>query len=126
MASLSKGYTFGATETVTNAKLHTLVDSGTVTGIVNADVAALAGIDEDKLAPDGTYFVALTGAQTVAGVKTFSSFPLTPESAPTSNYQVANKKYIDDNLITNLIIPVVTEDPAAPSTGQIWFRSDLA
>jgi hypothetical protein len=27
---------------------------------------------------------------------TFSNFPLTPSSAPTTNYQVANKKYVDD------------------------------
>lgn len=35
-------------------------------------------------------------AQAVAGVKTFSSFPVTPSSAPSTNYQVANKKYADD------------------------------
>jgi len=40
--------------------------------------------------------VALTGNETVAGVKTFSSFPVTPSSAPTTNYQTANKKYVDD------------------------------
>uniref|UniRef100_A0A6M3JW60 Uncharacterized protein n=1 Tax=viral metagenome TaxID=1070528 RepID=A0A6M3JW60_9ZZZZ len=39
--------------------------------------------------------VNLAGAQTVAGVKTFSSFPVTPSSAPTTDYQVANKKYVD-------------------------------
>ena len=38
----------------------------------------------------------LTGDQTIAGVKTFSSFPITPSSAPTTDYQVANKKYADD------------------------------
>lgn len=42
--------------------------------------------------------VLLTGAQTVNGVKTFGSFPVTPSSAPTSNYQVANKKYVDDTV----------------------------
>ena len=39
-------------------------------------------------------FVTLTGNQTIAGIKTFSSFPITPSSAPTTNYQVANKKYV--------------------------------
>jgi hypothetical protein len=43
-------------------------------------------------------FVELTGAQTVAGVKTFSSFPVTPSSAPTTDYQAANKKYVDDSI----------------------------
>jgi hypothetical protein len=40
--------------------------------------------------------VSLTGDESVAGVKTFTSFPVTPSSAPTTNYQVANKKYVDD------------------------------
>lgn len=30
------------------------------------------------------------------GVATFTSFPITPSSAPTTDYQVANKKYVDD------------------------------
>ena len=42
--------------------------------------------------------VNLTGDETVAGVKTFSSFPITPGSAPTTDYQTANKKYVDDNI----------------------------
>lgn len=50
-----------------------------------------------KTYTDGLY-VDLTGNQTVAGVKTFSSFPVTPSSAPTTDYQVANKKYVDDNV----------------------------
>lgn len=45
---------------------------------------------------DGAGAVDKTSAQTVAGVKTFSSFPVTPSSAPSSDYQVANKKYADD------------------------------
>lgn len=40
--------------------------------------------------------VKLSGDQSVAGVKTFSNFPVTPSSAPTANYQTANKKYVDD------------------------------
>jgi uncharacterized membrane protein len=36
-------------------------------------------------------------ACTLSGVKTFGSFPVTPSSAPTANYEVANKKYVDDN-----------------------------
>ena len=38
-------------------------------------------------------FVKLTGNQTIAGVKTFSSSPIVP--APTSDTQVANKAYVD-------------------------------
>ncbi len=43
--------------------------------------------------------VKLTGNQNVAGIKTFTSFPLTPSAAPTSDYEVANKKYVDDSLL---------------------------
>jgi hypothetical protein len=42
--------------------------------------------------------VLISGDQTVAGTKTFSAFPLTPSSAPTADYQVANKKFVDDQL----------------------------
>lgn len=41
----------------------------------------------------------LVSDETIAGVKTFSSFPFTPSSAPTSDYQVANKKYMDDAIM---------------------------
>ena len=39
-----------------------------------------------------------TGSQTFAGVKTFASFPETPSSSPSTNYQVANKYYVDSKL----------------------------
>ena len=42
--------------------------------------------------------IVLSGpTQTINGVKTFGSFPVTPSSAPTTDYQVANKKWVDDN-----------------------------
>ena len=40
--------------------------------------------------------VATSGNETIAGIKTFSSFPVTPSSAPITDYQTANKKYVDD------------------------------
>lgn len=42
----------------------------------------------------------ITGYNILAGVVTFTNHPVTPSSAPTTNYQVANKKYVDDNKIT--------------------------
>ena len=47
--------------------------------------------------------VKLTGDQTVAGVKTFNSSPVVP--TPTTDYQVANKKYVDVS-ISNLGVGV--------------------
>jgi len=48
MAELSRGYTFGATEIVTAAKLHLMIDSGGCTNIVASDIANLT-ITEDKI-----------------------------------------------------------------------------
>lgn len=47
--------------------------------------------------------VKLTGAQTIAWVKTFSSSPIVP--APTTDMQAVNKEYVDDQTsnITNLV-----------------------
>lgn len=42
-----------------------------------------------------------SGDQTIADVKTFTSFPVTPSSAPTTDYQTANKKYVDDSSSIN-------------------------
>ncbi len=40
----------------------------------------------------------LTNPLTITGdAVTFGSFPVTPSSAPTTDYQAANKKYVDDN-----------------------------
>jgi hypothetical protein len=53
--TISRGYTFGVTEEVTAAKLHTLIDSATVTDIGNAEISASAGIVDTKLATISTY-----------------------------------------------------------------------
>ena len=53
-AIITKGYVFDSTELVTNAKLHTLVDSATISGIVNAEIATTAAIVDTKLAAIST------------------------------------------------------------------------
>lgn len=53
MASLTRGYTFGSSETVTNTKLHSLVDAGSVSSIVDADISAGAAIVYTKLSLTG-------------------------------------------------------------------------
>jgi len=63
-----------------------------------------------------------TGNETIAGIKTFSSFPVTPSSAPTTNYQTANKKYVDDNAAGGGGAPpiYVTKD-GEQSTGLLYY-----
>jgi hypothetical protein len=49
-ATITRGQTFGTSEQITNAKLHALVDSATISGIVNAEIASDAAINITKLA----------------------------------------------------------------------------
>lgn len=53
--------------------------------------------------------VKLTGDQTIAGVKTFSSIPIGPSADPTTDDQLARKKYIDD-LIAAFSIPNIVDE----------------
>lgn len=82
MATLSRGQTFGATETITNTKLHNLVDLGSVTGIVNADIDASANIVDTKLADittgnkvRGTALSNLPSIPSGAGLIPFANIP---------------------------------------------------
>ena len=80
----------GATE------LAELSDVGSSTATAG-NILSADGSDFDSKTPDNAGLVDKSNAQTVNGVKTFGSFPVTPSSAPTTDYQVANKKYVDDN-----------------------------
>ena len=83
------GIAAGATANSTDAQLR---DRSTHTG--NQPISTVTGLQtalDGKAASSDT--VNLTGAQTVAGVKTFSSSPVVP--TPTTNTQAANKAYVD-------------------------------
>jgi hypothetical protein len=68
MATLTKGYTFGATEQVTAAKLHSLVDSATLASLVAADISD--GVITNAKMSDvaGAKFTGLTTVPAGAGV----------------------------------------------------------
>ena len=72
MATLSKGYSFGATETVTNTKLSTLVDDGSISGIVNADISSGAAIAASKIDFTLGGIPTLGATQTWTGANTYS------------------------------------------------------
>ncbi len=67
---------------------------------------------------DDSAVVKLTGAQTVAGVKTFSSSPVVP--APTSGTDAANKTYVDTTASAG------TPDADATTKGKLQLAGDLA
>lgn len=49
-------------------------------------------------AADDAQVVKLTGNQTVAGTKTFSTYPVLPTAMPTTDRQATSKKYVDDKI----------------------------
>lgn len=75
-------------------------------------LASITGwaITDDREFSTFTLLAALAQDQTFSWLNTFSQFPITPSSAPTTNYQVANKKYVDDLLAA--IIPYASDAEA--------------
>jgi len=61
-------------------------------------------------------YVGLTGDETVAGIKTFSSFSVTPSAPPILDYNVANKKYVDDSIVA---AGGYTDEQAQDAVGNI-------
>ena len=102
MATVTKGKTFGSTETVTAAKLHQLVDSATVTGIVNADIAAGAAIASTKLDSTTAGYITTGGNFTVTGTYTFSTAPVLPADTVDAITEIKStlKSGSDTTLIT--------------------------
>jgi hypothetical protein len=140
MANLTRGITYGATETLTSTKLHTLVDGGAVTDIVTADIQDSQITDAKISSVSGAKFIGLanipvgsgvipvantnacllSGDQNVAGVKTFSSSPIIP--TPTTDMQASTKKYVDDN--AGKIMQVVNVQTGAVTTGTTVIPYD--
>jgi len=53
-ATITKGYTFGASEYVTNTKLHSMIDSATISGITSSEInlGELVFYDDDIVSID--------------------------------------------------------------------------
>ena len=94
----------GETVTIKSGRQAILTDT-----VVNGDLVIEAGADVSMLASvvpksleDIIYtldssIVKLMGNQTIEDVKTFTSSPIVP--TPTTNFQVATKKYVDDAIV---------------------------
>lgn len=99
--SVPTGFTVANSPVTGSATLAVSYDTGYV-GYTTTEQTKLSGIETGADVTDATNVAAAgavmtSGNQTIADVKTFSSSPVTPSSAPTTDYQVANKKYVDDN-----------------------------
>jgi len=67
---------------------------------------------------DDSAVVHLTGAETVAGVKTFSSSPIVP--TPTNTTEAANKSYVD-----GVVASGIAPDATSGSKGIVQLAGDL-
>ena len=65
-----------------------------------------------------------SGNQSIAWVKTFSSFPVTPSSNPTTAYQVANKSYVDGQ-ITSLSLQTWVTSVNSKTWAVVLTKSDV-
>lgn len=98
-------YTTETTVTIANTVLdaslvsveHSFIKPLEENGSVNASMVGAYSKSET----DNTV-VKLTGDQTIAGVKTFSSSPIVP--TPTTDFQVSTKKYVDSLVPTGVIV----------------------
>lgn len=83
-----KQNTVSAGQLQTNSVTNDAVADGTITES-QLDTALAAKVNGN---------VTLTGSQTIAGVKTYSSSPIVP--TPATNAQVANKQYVDASIVS--------------------------
>ena len=98
MGTITRGTTYGSTETITNAKLHILVDDATVTGIVNADVSAGAAIAASKLNLTGSGYVTTGANNAFTGDNTF-----TGDTSSSGGFNLTSTSLTD---VLGLIYPV--------------------
>lgn len=97
---LVKGVYSTSGPTVTRATVIASKIGGTV-GTDKLDLTGNAVVRfveaaEDHWTRDTASLVRLSGDQTIAGIKTFSSIPVGPASNPTTDDQLVRKKYVDD------------------------------
>jgi len=111
MANITRGYTFGATETVTNTKLHLLIESATISNILNADIGASAAIAESKLADiisankvGGTALGNLASIPSGSGLIPYANIPQTSlTSIPNSDLlPLTQASWVDGIAMRNL------------------------
>lgn len=110
MATITKGKTFTNNETVTPTKLNDLVDKATISGIVNADIAANAAIADTKLATisaagkvSGTAITA-GNISTTGSITTSGTISTTSNLSATGTLTVGGTATVTGNLTVNGVI----------------------
>lgn len=104
MATITKGKTFTSNETVTPTKLNDLVDKATISGIVNADIAANAAIADTKLATISAAGKVSGAAITSGNISTTGSISTTSNLSATGTLTVGGTATVAGNLTVNGVI----------------------
>lgn len=128
MADISRGQTFGATETVTNTKLHNLVDNAYITNIVNDDCDANMDLVDTKLRDittggkvRGAALLNLPSIPSGAGLVPYANIPPTTlVSIPNSSlYPITLASWVSGSSFKNLA--------SIPSgAGQMYYTALVA
>ena len=84
-------------------------------------------VETERTSDDDTIYLVAGGVDQVvippSGVATFTQFSITPSSAPTTDYQVANKKYVDDQVASEDLWDYTSSGEITPSgSGNINVR----
>lgn len=104
MATITKGKTFTSNEAVTPTKLNDLVDKATISGIVNADIAAAAAIVDTKLATISTAGKVSGTAITSGNISTSGSISTSSNLSATGTLTVGSAATVTGNLKVNGVI----------------------
>lgn len=139
MGTLSRGVTYGATESITNTKLHNLVDLGSVTNIVNADIASGAAIAYSKLSLTGSIVNADISASaaiaysklTLTGAVVNADISASAAIVDTKLAQITTASKVHGSSLTGLasvpsgagILPIANIASGTP-TGSKFVRDD--
>ena len=92
----------------------TASNTGTGTGVfkqkndADLEFKSLDSSDSSVTITGSTDDISIVLADTIPGTKTFSNFPITPSSDPVSDYQSANKKYVDDEIADAVAVQAPT------------------
>jgi hypothetical protein len=126
MASLSRGFSFGATEQVTNAKLHALVDSGAVTDIVTADIQDSQITDAKISAVSGSKFITLANTPSGAGKFPIANLPFSADGdLGTSDTLVPTQKAVKTYVDAEIDGQGLSDDSLGTSTrGDILYYGE--
>lgn len=126
MADLTRGYSFGATEQVTAAKLHSLVDSGSATNIATSDIADNAVTSAKIQSVSGATFTGLASIPSGAGEIPVANLTLASQAeaeAGTNNTKLMTPLRTKESITEN--VPIADQAEAEAGTDNTKMMTPL-